>query len=108
VESSCESGNEPSGSIKSWEVLEKLHKWRPLVKGSFPFGWLVGWLGGWLVGWLVSYLVCQSVRNSTARLFIIPKTMRRMLESKSDTMDVVLTVATRYSKLRRGRGFENQ
>jgi hypothetical protein len=27
VEDSCEYGNEPSGSIKCWEVLEKLHKW---------------------------------------------------------------------------------
>jgi hypothetical protein len=27
VESSCELGNEPSGSIKCWEVLEWLHNW---------------------------------------------------------------------------------
>jgi hypothetical protein len=30
VEGSCESGNEPSGSVKCWEVLEQLLKWRPL------------------------------------------------------------------------------
>jgi hypothetical protein len=35
-EGSCEHGNEPSGSIKCWEVLEKLHNWRLLKKGSAP------------------------------------------------------------------------
>jgi hypothetical protein len=29
-------GNEPSGSIKCWEVLEKLHNWRLLKKGRAP------------------------------------------------------------------------
>jgi hypothetical protein len=36
VEGSCEHGNEPSGSIKSWEVLEWLHNWQLLKKGSAP------------------------------------------------------------------------
>jgi hypothetical protein len=27
VESSCECGNEPSGSIKRWETIEWLHNW---------------------------------------------------------------------------------
>jgi hypothetical protein len=27
VESSCESGNEPSDSIKCWETIERLHNW---------------------------------------------------------------------------------
>jgi hypothetical protein len=36
VEGSCEHGNEPSGSIKYWEVLEWLHSWRLLNKGSAP------------------------------------------------------------------------
>jgi hypothetical protein len=31
---SCEHGIERSGSIKYWEVLEWLHNWRPLKKGS--------------------------------------------------------------------------
>jgi hypothetical protein len=31
-----EHGNEPSGSIKCWEVLEWLHNWRLLKKGSAP------------------------------------------------------------------------
>jgi hypothetical protein len=31
---SCERGNEPSGSIKCWEVLEWLHNWQLLKKGS--------------------------------------------------------------------------
>jgi hypothetical protein len=36
VEGSCEHGIEPSGSIKCWEVLEWLHNWRLLKKGSAP------------------------------------------------------------------------
>jgi hypothetical protein len=36
VEGSCERGNEPSGSIKRWEVLEWLHIWQLLKKGSAP------------------------------------------------------------------------
>jgi hypothetical protein len=34
VEGSCEHGNEPSGSIKCWEVLESLDNWRLLKKAS--------------------------------------------------------------------------
>jgi uncharacterized metal-binding protein len=33
---SCEYDNEFSGSIKRWEVLEWLHNWRLLKKGSAP------------------------------------------------------------------------
>jgi hypothetical protein len=36
VEGSCEHGDEPSGSIKCWEVLEWLHNWRLLKKDSAP------------------------------------------------------------------------
>jgi hypothetical protein len=36
VEGSCGHGNESSGSIKCWEVLEWLHDWRLLRKGSAP------------------------------------------------------------------------
>jgi hypothetical protein len=36
VEGSFEHGNEPSGSIICWEVLEWLHNWRFLKKGSAP------------------------------------------------------------------------
>jgi hypothetical protein len=36
VEGSCEHGNEPSGSIKCWEVLERLHNSQLLKKGSAP------------------------------------------------------------------------
>jgi hypothetical protein len=28
VEGSCEHGNEPSGSVECWEILEWLHNWR--------------------------------------------------------------------------------
>jgi hypothetical protein len=34
VEDSCEYDTKPSGSIKCWEVLEWLHKWQLLEKGS--------------------------------------------------------------------------
>jgi hypothetical protein len=33
---SCEHGSEPSGSIKFSEVLQWLHDWRLLKKGSAP------------------------------------------------------------------------
>jgi hypothetical protein len=36
VEGSCEGGNEPSGSIKHWEILEWLHNWQLLKKGLAP------------------------------------------------------------------------
>jgi hypothetical protein len=36
VEGSCEGDKEPSGSMKRWEVLEWLHKWQLLKKGSAP------------------------------------------------------------------------
>jgi hypothetical protein len=38
---SCEHGNEPSGSIKFWEILEWLRNWRLLKKASAPWSWLV-------------------------------------------------------------------
>jgi hypothetical protein len=37
VEGFCEHGNEPPGSIKCWEVLEQLHSWQLLKKGSAPW-----------------------------------------------------------------------
>jgi hypothetical protein len=36
VEGSCECGDETSGSIKCWEILEWQHNWRLLKKGSTP------------------------------------------------------------------------
>jgi hypothetical protein len=36
VEGSCEGGNEASGSIKRWEILEWLHNWQLLKKASAP------------------------------------------------------------------------
>jgi hypothetical protein len=36
VEGSCKHGNELSGSIKRWEVLECLHNWQILKNGSAP------------------------------------------------------------------------
>jgi hypothetical protein len=36
VEGSCEHGNETSGSIKYWEVLDWLRNWQLLKKGSAP------------------------------------------------------------------------
>jgi hypothetical protein len=34
LEGSCEHGNQPSGSMKCWAVLEWLRNWRLLKKGS--------------------------------------------------------------------------
>jgi hypothetical protein len=36
VEHLCEHGDEPSGFIKCWEVLEWLHNWQLLKKGAAP------------------------------------------------------------------------
>jgi hypothetical protein len=36
VEGSCEHGNEASGSIKYFEVLEWLHNWQLLKRSSAP------------------------------------------------------------------------
>jgi hypothetical protein len=39
VEGSCEHGNEPSGTIECWEILEYVHNWRLLKKGSSPWSY---------------------------------------------------------------------
>jgi hypothetical protein len=41
VDNSCEHGDEPSGSIKYWVILEYLSDWRLLKKGSAARSWLV-------------------------------------------------------------------
>jgi hypothetical protein len=41
MEGLCECGDESPGSIKCWEVLEWLHNWRLLEKGSAP--WVSEW-----------------------------------------------------------------
>jgi hypothetical protein len=43
VESSCELGNEPSGSIKCWESTEWLHNLWPLEWYSAPKSKLVSY-----------------------------------------------------------------
>jgi hypothetical protein len=40
VESSCECGNEPPGSIKCLETIKWLHCWWPLERYSAPHSWL--------------------------------------------------------------------
>jgi hypothetical protein len=37
VEGSCEHGDESSGSLKWWEVPERLHNWQLLRRGSAPW-----------------------------------------------------------------------
>jgi hypothetical protein len=37
MEGSCEHGNEPSGFIKCWEILQWLSDWWLLKKGSAPW-----------------------------------------------------------------------
>jgi hypothetical protein len=48
VEGPYEHGDEPSGSIKCWEILEWLRNWRLLKKGSqsVPWSWLVSLVFG--------------------------------------------------------------
>jgi hypothetical protein len=53
VESSCELGNEPSGSIKCWETTERLHNLRPLEWYSTPQSQLV-----------VLVLLCEQISRS--------------------------------------------
>jgi hypothetical protein len=36
-EGPCEQGNEPSDSIKRWEILEQLRNWWLFKKGSAPW-----------------------------------------------------------------------
>jgi hypothetical protein len=36
MEGSCEHDNEPSGSIKCWEIVEYLHNWWLLKEGLSP------------------------------------------------------------------------
>jgi hypothetical protein len=38
VEGSCGHGNEPSGSVKCWKILEELSNWWLLKKDSAPWG----------------------------------------------------------------------
>jgi hypothetical protein len=45
VEDSCEHGNEPSGFIKCWEVLEWLRDWRSLKEGLSSMKFLYAGLG---------------------------------------------------------------
>jgi hypothetical protein len=40
VEGSCEHGNDSSGSIKCWEILEEMRNWWLLKKGSVPWSQL--------------------------------------------------------------------
>jgi hypothetical protein len=35
-EGSCEQGIEPSGSMKCWDILERLHNWQLLKNDSAP------------------------------------------------------------------------
>jgi hypothetical protein len=46
VESSCQIGNEPSGSIKCWESAKWLHNLWPLERYSAPQSYLVMGLYG--------------------------------------------------------------
>jgi hypothetical protein len=42
VDSSCEHGNEPSGSVKYLEILEYLSDWQHRKKDSVPWSYLIG------------------------------------------------------------------
>jgi hypothetical protein len=44
VEGSCEYSNEPSDSIKRWQIPEYLQNWLLVKKGSAPWSELVWWI----------------------------------------------------------------
>jgi hypothetical protein len=54
VEGSCEHGIEPSGSIKCWGVLDWLHTWQLLRKGSAPA------VSKYLIGKLLNGMLTRS------------------------------------------------
>jgi hypothetical protein len=41
VEGSCEHGNEPSGSLKFWDILQWLRDWQFLNKNSAPWSYWI-------------------------------------------------------------------
>jgi hypothetical protein len=72
---SCERGNEPSGSIKCWEVPEWLHNWQLLKKGSAP--WMSEWVSESTHGtelyvnsllWTLQFLFSSFRRQTTLNL----------------------------------------
>jgi hypothetical protein len=42
----CKHGNEPSGTIKCWEILYQLSNWWVLKNDSASWSWLAGLLVG--------------------------------------------------------------
>jgi hypothetical protein len=69
VEGPCEHGNEPPGSIKCWEVLEWLHNWQLLKKGSAPCSFF--------------YLVCEAIGTAASPgLLCQPKVIVKIRRAK--------------------------
>jgi hypothetical protein len=59
VEGSCEHGNEPTGSIKCWDVLEWLHNWQLLKKGPAP------WVSEWVCEWCGEFIWQRKEEKNT-------------------------------------------
>jgi hypothetical protein len=60
VESSCECGNEPSGSIKCWETTEWLHNVWPLERYSAPQSEL-GFAFSFVCDIIYSFLITRQI-----------------------------------------------
>jgi hypothetical protein len=75
----CEHGDEPSGSIEGWEVLQQLSNFHFLKKDSKVE--LGGWLFVCLVGWLVSQSVSRWKRKNILLLNIF-RLRRKIRNSK--------------------------
>jgi hypothetical protein len=65
VESSCELGNEPSGSIKCWETTDWLHNLRPLSSTE-----IVSYYIPWSQNCLVSS-PCNAGNSGDSQLMVV-------------------------------------
>jgi hypothetical protein len=68
MEGSCESDDEPSGSIKYWKVLEWPHNWWPLKQRLAPYSSLVSFLVIHSVGQSISQLNSFIRRNGRVKI----------------------------------------
>jgi hypothetical protein len=64
VEGSCENGNEPSGSLNCWEVLDYLHNWSPLKKSSTPR------MKEYSASKAMEYIVCDTIEVMYAKFLL--------------------------------------
>jgi hypothetical protein len=108
VKGSCECGNELSGSIKLWEVLEWQHNWQLLKKGSAP------WVSEWTILCDKLNLMLVIIQFSSYSCYFVPiKSLYRPKEELSKTVFLLLnernllSVATRLDNTPRLTPFES-